>query len=123
MTDKVVAIFVFGMCFGGILMIIAEAYDNTKERKQTMKTIVSDYFKNYPYRTILLHSVEEVELIENVCDSVFNEQFVMDTMYFDFVEMEVRFPESATWIIIQALQERPDDGFLIHKCINSIVRG
>lgn len=95
-------------------------YDNTKERKQTMKTIVSDYFKNYPYRTISLHSVEEVELIENVCDSVFNEQFVMDTMYFDFVEMEVCFPESATWIIIQALQERPDDGFLIHKCINAM---
>lgn len=121
--DKTIGIFVFGMAIGGFCMILAEAYDNTKERKQIMKTIASANFKNYPYRTILLHTVEEVELIETVCEQVFNEQFITDTFYFNYVELEIHFPESATWLITQALQNYAGDGLLIHKCINRIVKG
>lgn len=121
--DKAIGIFVFGMAIGGFCMILAEAYDNTKERKEIMKTIAYANFKDYPYRTILLHTVEEVELIETVCEQVFNEQFITDTFYFNYVEMEIHFPESATWLIIQALQNYAGDGLLIHKCITRIVKG
>lgn len=121
--DKTIGILVFGMAIGGFCMILAEAYDNTKERKQIMKTIASANFKNYPYRTILLDTVEEVELIETVCEQVFNEQFITDTFYFNYVEMEIHFPESATCLITQALQNCAGDGLLIHKCIIRIVKG
>ena len=119
--DKTIGIFVFGMTIGGLCMILAEAYDNTKERKQIMKTIASSNFKNYPYRTILLHAVEEVVLIETVCEQIFNEEFVTNTMYFNYIEMEVHIPDSATWIVVQGLQNYVGDGFLINKCITRIV--
>lgn len=120
--DKTIGIFVFGMTIGGFCMVLADAYDNTKERKAIMKTIASSNFKNYPYRTILLHTVEEVELIETVCEQIFNEEFVTNTMYFNYIELEVHVPESATWLIVQGLQNCPEDGFLIHKCITRIVK-
>lgn len=119
--DKTIGIFVFGMTIGGFCMILAEAYDNTKERKQIMKTIASSNFKNYPYRTILLHTVEEVILIETVCEQIFNEEFVTNTMYFNYIEMEAHIPDSATWIVVQGLQNYAGDGLLIHKCITRIV--
>ena len=119
--DKAIGVFVFGMAIGGVCMILAEAYDNTKERKQIMKTIASSNFKNYPYRTILLHTVEEVILIETVCEQIFNEEFVTNTMYFNYIEMEVHIPDSATWIVVQGLQNYAGDGLLIHKCITKIV--
>lgn len=119
--DKTIGIFIFGMTIGGFCMILAEAYDNTKERKQIMKTIASSNFKNYPYRTILLHTVEEVVLIETVCEQIFNDEFVTNTMYFNYIEMEVHIPDSATWIVVQGLQNYAGDGLLIHKCITRIV--
>lgn len=119
--DKAIGIFVFGIAIGGFCMILAEAYDNTKERKQIMKTIASSNFKNYPYRTILLHTVEEVTLIETVCEQIFNEEFVTNTMYFNYIEMEVHIPDSATGIVVQGLQNYAGDGLLIHKCITKIV--
>lgn len=120
--DKAIGIFVFGMTIGGFCMILAEAYDNTKERKQIMKTIASSNFRNYPYRTILLHAVEEVELVETVCEQIFNEEFVTDTMYFNYIEMKAHIPESAIRIIVQGLQNYAGDGFLNHKCIMRIVK-
>lgn len=119
--DKAIGVFVFGMTIGGFCMILAEAYDNTKERKQIMKTIASSNFKNYPYRTILLYTVDEVVLIETVCEQIFNEEFVTNTMYFNYIEMEVHIPESAIWIVVQGLKNYAGDGFLIHKCITRIV--
>lgn len=119
--DKTIGIFVFGMTIGGFCMILAEAYDNTKERKQIMKAIASSNFKNYPYITIILHTVEEVVLIETVCEQLFNEEFVTNTMYFNYIEMEVHIPDSAKWIVVQGLQNYAGDGVLIHKCIARIV--
>lgn len=121
--DKTIGIFVFGMAIGGFCMILAEAYDNTKEREQIMKTITASNFKNYPYRTILLYTIEEVELIETVCEQVFNEQFISETMCFNYVEMEIYLPESSIGLLVQALQNYAGDGLLIHKCITRIVRG
>lgn len=120
--DKAIGIFVLGMAIGGLVMILAEAYDNTKERGQIMKTIAADNFKNYPYRTILFHTVDEVTLVETVCEQVFHEDFITKTMYFNYVDMEVHIPESATWLVVQALQNYAGDGFLIHKCITRIVK-
>lgn len=120
--DKEIGVFVLGMAIGGFVMILAEAYDNTKERDALMKTITTTNFKNYPYRSILLHAVEEVELIETVCNRIFTEEFVTDVMYFNYVELVVHIPESVISVIIQGLQNYAGDGLLIHKCITRIVK-
>lgn len=120
--DKEIGVFVLGMAIGGFLMILAEAYDNTKERDALMKTITTTNFKNYPYRSILLHTVEEVELIETVCNRIFTEEFVTEVMYFNYVELVVHIPESVISVIIQGLQNYAGDGLLIHKCITRIVK-
>ena len=46
--DKEIGVFVLGMAIGGFLMVLADAYDNTKERDAIMKTITTTNFKNYP---------------------------------------------------------------------------
>jgi len=120
--DKEIGVFVLGMAIGGFLMVLADAYDNTKERDAIMKTITTTNFKNYPYRSILLHAVEEVELIETVCNRIFTEEFVTEVMYFNYVELVVHIPESVTSVIIQGLQNYAGDGLLIHKCITRIVK-
>lgn len=120
--DKEIGVFVLGMAIGGFLMVLADAYDNTKERDAIMKTITTTNFKNYPYMSILLHAVEEVELIETVCNRIFTEEFVTEVMYFNYVELVVHIPESVTSVIIQGLQNFAGDGLLIHKCITRIVK-
>lgn len=120
--DKEIGVFVLGMAIGGFLMVLADAYDNTKERDALMKTITTTNFKNYPYRSILLHAVEEVELIETVCNRIFTEEFVTEVMYFNYVELVVHIPESVISVIIQGLQNYAGDGLLIHKCITRIVK-
>lgn len=120
--DKEIGVFVLGMAIGGFLMVLADAYDNTKERDAIMKTITTTNFKNYPYRSILLHAVEELELIETVCNRIFTEEFVTEVMYFNYVELVVHIPESVTSVIIQGLQNYAGDGILIHKCITRIVK-
>lgn len=120
--DKEIGVFILGMAIGGFLMVLADAYDNMKERDAIMKTITTTNFKNYPYRTILLHAVEEVELIETVCNRIFTEEFITEVMYFNYVELVVHIPESVTSVIIQGLQNCAGDGLLIHKCITRIVK-
>lgn len=120
--DKEIGVFILGMAIGGFLMVLADAYDNTKERDAIMKTITTTNFKNYPYRSILLHAVEEVELIETVCNRIFTEEFVTEVMYFNYVELVVHIPVSVTSVIIQGLQNYAGDGLLIHKCITRIVK-
>lgn len=120
--DKEIGVFVLGMAIGGFLMVLAEAYDNTKERKAIMKTITTTNFKNYPYRSLLLHTVDEVDIIETVCDQIFSEEFVTKVMYFDYVELKAYIPESAISVIIQGLQNYAGDGMLIHKCITRIIK-
>lgn len=120
--DKEIGVFILGMAIGGFLMVLADAYDNIKERNAIMKTIKTTSFRNYPYRTILFNAVEEVELIETVCNQIFTEEFVTEVMYFNYVELIVHIPESMTHVIIQGLQNYAGDGLLIHKCITRIVK-
>ena len=120
--DKEIGGFVLGMAIGGFLMVLADAYDNIKERETIMKTITTTSFKNYPYRSILFNAVEEVDLIETVCTQIFTDEFVTDVMYFDYIALVAYIPESVTHVIIQGLQNCAGDGLLIQKCITKIVR-
>lgn len=120
--DKEIGVFVLGMAIGGFLMVLADAYDNIKERNAIMKTIKTTSFRNYPYRTILFNAVEEVELVDTVCTQIFTEEFAIDVMFFDYFALVAYIPESMTHVIIQGLQNYAGDGLLIHKCITRIVK-
>lgn len=120
MTDKVVAIFVFGMCFGGILMIIAEAVDNTRERRKLMSLRTGNW-KRYPYRSVYLDNEVQLQTLEEVCEKIFDEDFLTEVLLFDYVANTVVFPESCTTIILQALYNTSGNGLQIYELTRKIV--
>lgn len=121
MTDKVITIFVMGMAFGGLAMIIAEAIDNVREERRINRMIRGN-FKKYPHRNITFSAQEELQLLEETLNEVFEPGMLDKFFLFDYSSCSVVFPESLTSFILQILYNTPADARVLYKVIRKVVK-
>lgn len=121
MTDKAIGIFVFGMAFGGLAMIIAEAIDNTREERRITKMIKGS-FRKYPYRNISFTTWEQVQFLENIIIDTFTIDIVEGVFLFDYNSLMVAFPDSLTQFILQVLYNTPGEATVLYSVIRKVVK-
>lgn len=121
MTDKVIGIFVLGLAFGGLAMIIAEAIDNVREERRINRMIRGN-FKKYSHRNITFSAQEELQLLEETLNEVFEPGMLDKLFLFDYGSYSVVFPESLTTFILQILYNTPADARVLYKVIGKVVK-